>query len=77
MDEDEIFVHAVIDEMIEDVKSALKRGESLIISGLGKFYTTEYKERTVTGFNEKAVKIESRRSPRFKASNKLKKAIRG
>lgn len=68
-------VNDVISELKNQVTVNLMHNEAVYLDGLGKFYVTDYKERTITTPQKIQVKLDARKSPRFKPSRKLKKSL--
>lgn len=62
---------------IETIKSALKKGDSVTLMGLGTFKTRKRKART--GINPRtgeSIKIKARRVPAFTPGSDLKNAVK-
>ena len=69
---------AVLEELLEIIKSTLASGEDLMISGFGKFQVNEKKQRKgrnpATG---NSMVLDKRRVVTFKCAGKLKDRING
>lgn len=62
----------VIRTLTNVITEELRTGEDVMIDGFGKFYVTDYPGREVVTPTGQTVTIDNCRSPRFKASGKLR-----
>lgn len=69
-------VKAVINAMVEEIIEGLRHGDTVTVSGLGKFYTTRFKARTQTDPNGRIIHIPEHSTPKFKSSERLKREAR-
>jgi DNA-binding protein HU-beta len=68
---------AIVDLVFGEIKSALKNGEAVLLTGFGKFYTKMLKAKVqkIPG-SGKTVNVPARKVARFKAGKGLKEAVR-
>ncbi|MFH1561270.1 MAG: HU family DNA-binding protein [Patescibacteria group bacterium] len=67
----------VVELVFGEISKALSQGEKVKISGFGKFFTKVFSKKDVTPFGGGAVKkVPSRRMPRFKPGEALKRAVK-
>lgn len=68
----------LVESVLEIIRETLEQGEDVLISGFGKFYINDKRERL--GWNPhmaEAMMISARRVVKFKSTKKLQKAING
>ena len=66
-----------LDAIIDVIKDALQRGDSITLSNFGKFKVSERKTKPMYSFKTKQTElVEERRTPTFKASDTLKQIIK-
>lgn len=66
-----------LNAIIDIIKSALQKGESVTLSNFGKFKVSEIKEKTIYSFKSGTTEIlKAHKTPTFKASDNLKEAIK-
>ena len=68
-----------VDAMVDAIREAMCAGDSVNLSGFGKFEVVERAARTGVNPQNPSVKIEipASRAPKFKASSNLKSLIKG
>lgn len=67
---------AVVDSLLENITNALKKGDSVTLTGFGTFKVSKRKARN--GRNPQTgeqIKIKARNVPQFVAGKKLKEAV--
>lgn len=70
-------VNEVCNSFLRQIKEELTRGNTVVISGFGKFYSSISKRQTGRDINrEKPVTFPKKRVVHFKASTTLRKAVR-
>lgn len=70
-------VNSVLDSVTDVVEDSLKRGERVMVSGLGVFDVAKWASRRARDPQSgKLINIPSMRVPRFRAAVSLKKAVR-
>jgi len=66
----------VVESLLEIVKSALERGEDVLVRGFGKFCVNQKAERRARNFaTGEDLMLAPRRVVRFKCSSKLKERV--
>ena len=66
-----------LETMLEVIKSALQNGESVVLSNFGKFKVDDVKSKNIYNFKTKLTQVvESKKTPRFKASENLKQCLK-
>lgn len=66
----------IINGFTDIVITTLNDGEEVQLTGFGKFYLTEYKGRTLKNPSGDKIHIETRYSPRFRASSNFRSYIK-
>lgn len=67
----------VVETVFEAITNALVKGEEVVVSGFGKFYVAQSKERQ--GINPKTgekITIPAKKTPKFRAGKQLKEAVK-
>jgi len=66
-----------VENFLEEITRALKKGEKVVLSGFGTFKVVKVKDKPVIvpGTKEKKV-VKSHRAPRFSPGKPLKKEVR-
>ena len=68
----------VVESLLEIVKSALERGEDVLVRGFGKFCVNQKAERRGRNFaTGEELLLAPRRVVRFKCSSKLRQRVNG
>ncbi len=66
-----------LDTILDVIKDALKRGDSVTLSNFGKFRVSEIKSKPMYSFVTKKTSIvKARRAPTFRASDNLKLIVK-
>ncbi len=66
-----------LDTILEVIKDALKRGDSVTLSNFGKFKVSEIKSKPMYSFVTKKTSIvDARKTPTFRASDTLKRSVK-
>ena len=66
-----------LETILNVIKEALRKGESITLSNFGKFKVNEIKSKPMYSFKEKTTLLmNSRKLPTFKASENLKQSIK-
>lgn len=66
----------VINLFLDEVGRILSKGEEVILSGFGRFYTKNMNKKTVTiPLTDKTVTINAHRTARFRAGDKLRRQV--
>lgn len=66
----------MVNAVIEIITKYLSLGEKVNLDGLGCFYTANYDRHNIKAVDGSSMCLEPRLSPRFKASKKLKNAVK-
>ena len=67
---------SALDSTLDAISDALKRGQRVALVGFGTFGTVVRKARTgINPRTKQAIKIASKRIPKFKAGKQLKKLV--
>jgi len=65
-----------VDAFVHEVGRSLAKGEKVVISGFGTFYTIQVKKRTVKIPNSEEYKsVRAHRAPKFRAGQRLKSQV--
>ena len=66
-----------IDAVLDAIVKALKSGDTVLLTGFGKFYISEVKEKQgINPQNLKPLTIPAHNAPKFKAGKALKEAVK-
>lgn len=66
-----------IDALFEEMTRSLKKGEKVVVSGIGTFYVSKVKDKQVVPFGaeDKRLTIKSHRVVNFRVGKPLKRAV--
>lgn len=68
-------IKRVLEAMTTNIIKALNAGDTVKLTGFGKFYLSEYRGRTIQTPNGDPIELEPRLTPKFKAGSQLKQKI--
>jgi nucleoid DNA-binding protein len=68
---------AAVEALVDVVTSTLKKGDTVTLTGFGKFFVGELKARKqVVPRTNKVVNVPARNVPRFRAGKQLREAVK-